>query len=153
MGHHSSGTEHFLPELIWPSNLPKLAVFVSIISKAWISRSRLFIDAAHAHLLPKEHHAHARRLHAHARRRHAHAHAHARRCHRLAHAHARRCHRLARADCRVVDHASASTASAIACPLPDAPCRFIATICLLPAPSINGHDCTILVGSSLANMQ
>ncbi|KAL6000426.1 hypothetical protein ACLOJK_024122 [Asimina triloba] len=81
---------------------------------------------------------------AHARRRHAHAHAHA---------HARRCHRLARADCRVVDHASGSTASAIACPLPDAPCRFIATICLLPAPSINGHDCTILVGSSLANMQ
>ncbi|KAL5999398.1 hypothetical protein ACLOJK_040858, partial [Asimina triloba] len=72
-----------------------------------------------------------------ARRCHCLAHAHARRRHRLAHAHARRCHRLARADCRVVDHASASTASAIACPLPDAPCRFIATICLLPAPSIN----------------
>ncbi|KAL5999397.1 hypothetical protein ACLOJK_040857 [Asimina triloba] len=50
MGHHSSGTERFLPELIRPSNLPKLAVFVSIISKAWISRSRPFIDAAHGPL-------------------------------------------------------------------------------------------------------
>ncbi|KAL5994433.1 hypothetical protein ACLOJK_024483 [Asimina triloba] len=33
------------------------------------------------------------------------------------------------------------------CPLPDAPYRLIATIRLLPAPSINGHDCLARVGS------
>ncbi|KAL6008661.1 hypothetical protein ACLOJK_034176 [Asimina triloba] len=32
-------------------------------------------------------------------------------------------------------------------PLPDAPCHLIATIRLLPAPSINGHDCLARVGS------
>ncbi|KAL5994879.1 hypothetical protein ACLOJK_024936 [Asimina triloba] len=96
-----------------------------IFNEAWISGSRPFITLATVPIICQHAHEPAR-------------------CHG---------HHLARADCRVVDHASASTASAIACPLPDAPCRFIATICLLPAPSINGHDCTILVGSSLANMQ
>ncbi|KAL5974169.1 hypothetical protein ACLOJK_030832 [Asimina triloba] len=50
MGHHSSGTERFFSELIRPSNLPKLAVFVSVFNKAWISGSRPFIDAAHGPL-------------------------------------------------------------------------------------------------------
>ncbi|KAL6000844.1 hypothetical protein ACLOJK_006571, partial [Asimina triloba] len=36
----------FFSELIRPSNLPKLAVYVSIIRKAWISRSRPFIISA-----------------------------------------------------------------------------------------------------------
>ncbi|KAL5988891.1 hypothetical protein ACLOJK_026993 [Asimina triloba] len=46
MDQRQRSTKRFLPELIRPSILPNASVFVSIISKAWISRSRPFIISA-----------------------------------------------------------------------------------------------------------